>query len=102
MFVAFWHCSSRSSSSWCLSPLFVTWEIEHGNNTALRGCIGTLAPTKLKNLRDFTFKSALKDRRFEPICAQELHRLHCSVSLLIDYEDAEHYEDWQVSSSLLC
>uniref|UniRef100_K3XBM3 AMMECR1 domain-containing protein n=1 Tax=Globisporangium ultimum (strain ATCC 200006 / CBS 805.95 / DAOM BR144) TaxID=431595 RepID=K3XBM3_GLOUD len=77
-------------------PLFVTWEIERQHGTDLRGCIGTLAPTRLENLRDFTFKSALKDRRFDPIHPQELHRLHCSVSLLIDYEDAEHYEDWEI------
>ncbi|GLE05223.1 hypothetical protein PINS_up014223 [Pythium insidiosum] len=78
-------------------PLFVTWEIEHADGERrLRGCIGTLAPTKLRNLREFTFKSALKDRRFDPIDAQELHKLHCSVSLLIDYEDAAHYEDWEI------
>lgn len=78
------------------SPLFVTWEIERQHGLDLRGCIGTLSPTRLQNLRDFTFKSALKDRRFEPIRPQELHHLHCSVSLLINYEDAEHYEDWEV------
>lgn len=78
------------------SPLFVTWEIERQHGVDLRGCIGTLAPTRLQNLRDFTFKSALKDRRFEPIGPHELPRLHCSVSLLVDYEDAEHYEDWEV------
>ncbi|TMW56712.1 hypothetical protein Poli38472_006722 [Pythium oligandrum] len=78
-------------------PLFVTWETEQSpGDRHLRGCIGTLAPTKLQNLREFTFKSALKDRRFDPIHAQELHKLHCSVSLLIDYEDAEHYEDWEI------
>ncbi|KAJ0399914.1 hypothetical protein P43SY_008120 [Pythium insidiosum] len=78
-------------------PLFVTWEIERaGGERHLRGCIGTLTPTKLRNLREFTFKSALKDRRFDPINAQELHKLHCSVSLLIDYEDAAHYEDWEI------
>lgn len=78
----------------------MTWEIERQHGLDLRGCIGTLSPTKLQNLRDFTFKSALKDRRFEPIRPQELHRLHCSVSLLIDYEDAEHYEDWEVRLAL--
>ncbi|TYZ58953.1 hypothetical protein PybrP1_001813 [[Pythium] brassicae (nom. inval.)] len=77
-------------------PLFVTWEIERQHGVDLRGCIGTLAPTKLQNLRDFTFKSALKDHRFEPIAPHELQRLHCSVSLLVDYEDADHYEDWEI------
>ncbi|DAZ98198.1 TPA: hypothetical protein N0F65_005330 [Lagenidium giganteum] len=78
------------------NPLFVTWEIEHDGGVDLRGCIGTLSPTKLQNLRDFTFKSALRDRRFDPIQPKDFQRLHCSVSLLIDYEDAEHYEDWEI------
>ncbi|KAG1699552.1 hypothetical protein DVH05_012963 [Phytophthora capsici] len=79
-------------------PLFVTWEIEEHGATRLRGCIGTLAPTRLRNLRDFTFKSALRDRRFDPIDPEELHRLHCSVSLLIDYQDAESYDDWEIGT----
>lgn len=74
----------------------MTWEIEDQGRTQLRGCIGTLAPTLLKNLREFTFKSALRDHRFDPIGPQEIPRLHCSVSLLIDYEDAERYDDWEV------
>ncbi|KAL4144324.1 hypothetical protein KRP22_003513 [Phytophthora ramorum] len=77
-------------------PLFVTWEIEEKGGTHLRGCIGTLAPTNLRNLRDFTFKSALRDHRFDPIGPQELHRLHCSVSLLVDYQDADSYDDWEI------
>ncbi|KAL7692789.1 putative AMMECR1 domain-containing protein [Plasmopara halstedii] len=77
-------------------PLFVTWEVEEQGRIQLRGCIGTLAPTRLQNLRDFTFKSALHDRRFDPIGPQELNRLLCSVSLLIDYNDAKSYDDWVV------
>lgn len=74
----------------------MTWEIEEHGEIHLRGCIGTLAPTKLHNLREFTFKSALHDHRFGPIEPQELQRLHCSVSLLIDYQDAKSYDDWEV------
>ncbi len=96
-FSCFWFVSFI----WLYSPLFVTWEIETEGRIDLRGCIGTLSPTKLLNLKDFTFKSALKDRRFDPIHPRELHRLHCSVSLLVDYEDADHYEDWEVSSKSL-
>jgi AMME syndrome candidate gene 1 protein len=81
------------------SPLFVTWEKESTpGDVRLRGCIGTLSPTTLANLREFAFKSALKDRRFDPIGAHELERLHCSVSLLLDYEDAEHYADWDIDT----
>ncbi|CAI5736440.1 unnamed protein product [Peronospora destructor] len=79
-------------------PLFVTWEIEEHDGIHLRGCIGTLAPTRLHNLRGFTFKSALHDRRFDPIGPQELQRLHCSVSLLIDYQDAKSYDDWEIGT----
>ncbi|ETI39755.1 hypothetical protein, variant 3 [Phytophthora nicotianae CJ01A1] len=79
-------------------PLFVTWEIEEYGGTHLRGCIGTLTPTRLRNLRDFTLKSALRDHRFDPIEPQELQRLHCSVSLLLDYKGAESYDDWEVDT----
>lgn len=71
----------------------MTWEREDGR---LRGCIGTLAPTHLRNLRAFAFKSALKDRRFAPIAPAEVATLHCSVSLLVDYEEAERFDDWEV------
>jgi AMMECR1 domain-containing protein len=84
--------------------LFVTWHLENGSSDEdieLRGCIGTLSPTKLLNLKDYTIKSALKDRRFHPIGPDEFHKLHCSVSLLVDYEQAEHYEDWEVRLHLM-
>ncbi|CAH0521468.1 unnamed protein product [Peronospora belbahrii] len=79
-------------------PLFVTWEIEEHGGTRLRGCIGTLAPTSLRNLRDFTLKSALRDSRFAPIGPQELQRLHCTVSLLVDFQDVESYDDWEIGA----
>nr|CCA16124.1 predicted protein putative [Albugo laibachii Nc14] len=79
-------------------PLFVTWEIESDTDSALelRGCIGTLVEIKLENLQAFALKSALKDQRFEPIQPKELSKLHCTVSLLINFEAAENYKDWQV------
>lgn len=43
------------------------------------------------------FFSACKDSRFDPISMDEFNRLHCSVSLLMDFEVAEHYLDWEVS-----
>ena len=79
----------------------MTWEIEEHGETRLRGCIGTLKPTSLCNLRDFTFKSALRDHRFDPIEPQELQRLCCSVSLLLDYQDAGSYDDWKVGTTWL-
>ena len=45
--------------------------------------------------------SALRDRRFPPIQANELPLLECTVSLLTDYEAANHYLDWEVCADLL-
>lgn len=44
------------------------------------------------------FCSALRDRRFPPIQAKELPSLECTVSILTDYETANHYLDWEVST----
>lgn len=41
-------------------------------------------------------KSALNDRRFSPIEPSELSSLDVSVSLLVEYEPARHWEDWEV------
>eukprot|EP00611_Tribonema_gayanum_P032576 TRINITY_DN980_c0_g1_i4.p3 TRINITY_DN980_c0_g1~~TRINITY_DN980_c0_g1_i4.p3 ORF type:complete len:246 (+),score=53.87 TRINITY_DN980_c0_g1_i4:1752-2489(+) len=81
-------------------PFFVTWE-KQGNGRAedfkLRGCIGTLSPQPLTALADYACSSAFDDRRFSPIAQCELRHLKCSVSLLVDYEDAEDVHDWEVS-----
>lgn len=42
------------------------------------------------------FFSACKDSRFEAISMDEFSRLHCSVSLLMDFETADHYMDWEI------
>lgn len=44
----------------------------------------------------FTIFSALQDRRFKPITASEMSALSCGVSLLTNFEKAEHYLDWEV------
>ncbi|KAF7811503.1 hypothetical protein G2W53_032479 [Senna tora] len=79
-------------------PLFVTWKKElNGGEPRLRGCIGTLeAHCLINGLRDYALTSALRDRRFPPIQAKELPYLECTVSLLTDYEAANHYLDWEV------
>lgn len=43
-----------------------------------------------------TLSSALNDRRFVPIERSELASLDVSVSLLVKYEPAQHWEDWEV------
>ena len=76
-------------------PLFVTWT--KGKDKDLRGCIGTFMSDNLeKNLHDFSLVAALNDRRFSPISANEIPKLNCGVSLLINFEDAKDCYDWEV------
>ncbi|KAI4347852.1 hypothetical protein L6164_008629 [Bauhinia variegata] len=79
-------------------PLFVTWKkVLNGSEPRLRGCIGTLEARCLINgFRDYALTSALRDRRFPPIQAKELPYLECTVSILTDYEAANHYLDWEI------
>ncbi|XP_061356385.1 uncharacterized protein At2g38710-like [Gastrolobium bilobum] len=79
-------------------PLFVTWKkVINGGEPRLRGCIGTLEARCLINgFRDYALTSALRDRRFPPIQANELPFLECTVSILTDYETANHYLDWEI------
>jgi len=81
-----------------LSPLFVTWtKLSPSGGARLRGCIGTLDPHYIhKGLRDYALTSALHDRRFSPMSWKEVPHLQCTVSLLTNYEDADHHLDWEV------
>lgn len=76
-------------------PLFVTWNL--GKDQRLRGCIGTFKAVDLHGgLREYALHSALRDTRFSPITRKEFPDLLCSVSLLINFEDAKDYRDWQI------
>jgi uncharacterized protein (TIGR00296 family) len=76
-------------------PLFVTWYI--GREKRLRGCIGTFTPLSLhEGLREYAITSALRDTRFSPIGKDELAKLNCSVSLLTNFEPAQHWRDWEI------
>lgn len=79
-------------------PLFVTWTKRRpGGTEVLRGCIGTLEPKRVRSsLSEYALISALKDRRFEPVSFEELEWLVCTVSLLKDFEEAQHYLDWEI------
>ena len=91
-------------------PLFVTWDIakhshhrhQNQNNDAtktyhLRGCIGTLAPQKLRSaLGEYAKISAFQDHRFSPISREEIPHLRVSVSLLVNYEECDYCLDWDV------
>ncbi|CAM9795880.1 unnamed protein product, partial [Sphacelaria rigidula] len=76
--------------------MFVTWDKHEQGMESLRGCIGTLTPMSISSLKDYTYSSALNDRRFSPIEPSELNALDVSVSLLVNYEPARHCEDWEV------
>lgn len=74
-------------------PLFVTWYI--GKEKRLRGCIGTFSPLNLHDgLKEYAITSAMHDTRFNPIGKEELDKLNCSVSLLTNFEPANHWSDW--------
>ncbi|KAI9013886.1 ammecr1 protein [Phycomyces nitens] len=78
-------------------PLFVTWNIiDHGQKN-LRGCIGSFKPLPLvQGLKQFALTSALQDSRFPPISLKETPHLTCAVSLLINFEQADNYLDWEI------
>ena len=40
--------------------------------------------------------SAMKDNRFPPVSKEEFSSLHCCVSLLTNFQDAQDYLDWEV------
>ncbi|CEJ04793.1 hypothetical protein RMCBS344292_18745 [Rhizopus microsporus] len=78
-------------------PLFVTWHIQSHGEQRLRGCIGNFNAQKLHNgLLKYALISALKDSRFPPIRLAEIPRLSCAVSLLVNFEKAEDYLDWEI------
>ena len=78
-------------------PLFVTWTT--GKEKELRGCVGTFGQDDLqKNLIRYTFISAFKDSRFPPISKNEIKKLNCEVSLLVQFEEAKTPVDWVVGT----
>lgn len=78
-------------------PLFVTWKA--GTSKRLRGCIGTFTPLNLhKGLKEYALTSAVNDSRFSPISKAEISSLHVSVSILVGFEEANNYLDWEVGT----
>ena len=75
----------------------MSWKVDHDGESRLRGCIGNFSGLPLhQGLREYALISALHDRRFSPITTKELPRLSVSVSLLVDFEDASHWQDWEI------
>jgi len=78
-------------------PLFVTWKA--GSSKRLRGCIGTFTPLVLHTgLKEYALTSAVNDSRFSPISKAEISSLHVSVSILVGFEEAQNYMDWEVGT----
>ena len=68
-------------------PLFVTWNtVRHGDDSILRGSIGTFEPQDLET----------GVPRFSPIRRKELPKLECGVTILSDFEPADHPLDWEI------
>jgi len=90
---------SRAPYDKCF-PLFVTWnKWSHSSEEYhLRGCIGTFSQSVplCESLPDYAKTSAFEDSRFSPITGSELAHLKCSVSLLIDFEEANDVFDWTI------
>jgi uncharacterized protein (TIGR00296 family) len=74
-------------------PLFVTWT----KRNDLRGCVGTFSASPLHTaLPEYTLISALRDKRFPPITHDELSTLSVCVSLLLDFESVDTWNDWDI------
>ena len=59
--------------------------------------MGTFSPRRLhRGLADYSITSGTRDSRFRPIVLEEVARLECGVSLLIDFEKGKDYLDWEV------
>jgi len=91
------HCPDPPFPTDASFPLFVTWNKRNENGQLdLRGCIGCLSPLPISSLKNYALTSALNDRRFSPVNAHELPLLHCTVSLLTNFEVASSLDDWTI------
>nr|WP_237697525.1 AmmeMemoRadiSam system protein A [Kosmotoga olearia] len=64
----------------------------HKANGDLRGCIGTILPTKrnlAEEIRDNAIAAATKDPRFPPVQPEELNNLVISVDILSEPEECK-------------
>ncbi len=78
-------------------PLFVTWNILHYGRRELRGCIGNFSNLELPDgVKQYALIAALEDPRFDPIKADELDKLSCTVTLLKSFEKVDDIYDWEI------
>ena len=74
------------------APFFVSIS----NGATLRGCLGSLTPRPLTELRDWARRAAFRDSRFAPLERAELASATLTVSLLHGHELASGPEAWDV------
>ena len=87
------------SNSVSVGGMFVTlYKKDSNDEKQLRGCIGRLSELLLNEISNYVLMSAFKDSRFPPLSKEELPYLEVAVSLLIKYERANNYLDWEVFS----
>jgi len=82
-------------------PMFITLNTIDRRGKSLRGCIGTLSARPLEDMSYFVMSSAFRDSRFSPLQEQEMSHLEVCVSLLVKYESASNYLDWEVRNEVL-
>ena len=63
----------------------------------MRGCKGTHSTYPLHDgLKYFAINSATQDYRFDAVEESEIKELHCTVSLIFDFQEADHCFDWEI------
>jgi AMMECR1 domain-containing protein len=87
-----------ASNNVSVGGMFVTLNIidSSSKEKQLRGCIGRLSELLLNDMSNYVLMSAFKDSRFPPLTIEELPHLEVAISLLIKYEPASNYLDWEV------
>lgn len=87
-------CIADNAATSQVPGLFVSWKTPESSN---RGCMGTSRPIGLnRGLAHFALRSALQDRRFQPVSLEEVPKLTCRVSLLHSFEPCEDSYDWEI------
>lgn len=92
------HLLLDATRSLSVGGMFVTLNKLHGRGKQLRGCIGRLSPLPLNDLSKYVLLSAFNDSRFPPLSREELPHIEIAISLLVNYESARNYLDWEVGT----
>eukprot|EP00041_Stephanoeca_diplocostata_P003328 m.33557 g.33557 ORF g.33557 m.33557 type:complete len:174 (+) comp14241_c0_seq6:650-1171(+) len=72
------------------------WHILQFGGAIARSLTRAMTVRTQTGLAQYASISAFEDRRFNPITHDELAHLHCTVSLLVEFERGRDYLDWTV------